>query len=159
MKNIVLGAKGCGWWWQWCWGRKKRLRIYSGRWPRSLLLQASILSFFLTLSCHFPFLLSSSFHSFPESLWGLGHLVQLVRAEGVIVPRSVCRWETFLAPQIQFDCIFAEWQYIIIMGILWDKLIFMCQPAYLTTIFIFVSMENWKFCKVLEDLQCVRHLC
>ena len=95
-------------------------------------LQTGVLSFFLTLSGHFLFLLSSSFYSFPESLWGLGHLVEFLRAEGVIVPHGLCRWVTF---GIKFSLIvflqssntvFSDevmYHIIIMMGIIQDTLI------------------------------------
>ena len=90
-----------------------------------------MLSFLLTLSCYFLFLLSS-FYSFPESLWGHGYLVQFLRAEGVTVPHGVCSWVTFgfkfsLIVFLQSsNAVFSDaviYHIIIMMGTVWDTLI------------------------------------
>lgn len=77
----------------------------------------------------------------------------------VIVPHGVWRWETWHTKLIEFFWwgirYLVMWLYtnIIVLGTLWDNLIFMCQPAYLTTMFIFVSVE---ISRILGDLQCLR---
>lgn len=146
---------------------KKDGDYHGGRY-HSLFFQTSVLSFFLTQPCHRPFP-----HLHISTL-----LLRLCRAwaphsskswESHCFPWCMWRWETSWHHKMNFTVFLWSgnivvgyviiYQIIIILGIVWDTFIFMCWPAYLMTIFIFVSMENLRFWKVFGRSAMFEALC
>lgn len=99
----------------------------------------------------------ASFHISCVSI-GLGHLILLIRDKEVIVLHCEWRWDSCWHTKLNSILCFhgavilylVMWLYtdiIIILALPWSKLIFICQPAYLTTVYL-CSYGKFKGLKV-----------